>query len=118
VELAHGVKLVEVQPIGSQALQRAVQLRGGRIASPLAGLAPQKDAVAYARHPRLEANLGLAVPGRHVDVIHAAIEDELNSQVCRLLVNLTDARRPERDDTAEMAGPPQSSLLHRNPPRV
>jgi hypothetical protein len=53
-ELAHGVKLVEIEPIRAQPLQGPAELGGGRLARALDGLAPEKDVPADPRHPRLE----------------------------------------------------------------
>ena len=77
LRIAQVVNLKEIDVIGLQPFERAVQRFTRALPGALLGLGREEEAIAMARHPRAEAFLGLAVTGRRVDVIDAVFQQHV-----------------------------------------
>ena len=114
VRMAQRVELQEVDPIGAQALERALDLGlGGRVVA-LAGLGREEEIVAVAIHPGPDAELGLAVGGCGVDVVDAELEQQVEHAVGGRLVDPAERRGAEDHAGAHMSGAPEGPSLDRH----
>ena len=71
VGMAEGVELDQVDVVDAEPLERAVDVLARLARRPLAGLGRQEEVAPVTRHPRPDAQLGVAVPRGGVDVIDA-----------------------------------------------
>ena len=78
LEVADGVDLDEVEPVGLEPFQAAVDLGPGGVAVAQAGLGGQEDPVPDGWHPGAKAQLGVAVAGGHVEVVDAGVQGQLD----------------------------------------
>jgi hypothetical protein len=106
------VQLDEVDRVGLESFQRAVDLAPGGVAVALVGLGREEDARPDPRHPRPESHLGIAVPRGHVEMVDAGVERLLDGAVGRVLVDLGQRRRPIDQYRALVAEPTEPASLH------
>ena len=104
------VQLDEVELLDAQPLERAVQAVARPGVGAVAGLRRQEEAVAVARHPRADAQLGVAVRRRRVDVVDAVLEQHLEDLVGLLLPHGAERRGAEDHAGAAVAGAPERSV--------
>ncbi len=81
VEVADGVQLEQVDVVGLQPLQRAVDRRPGALAVAVARLRRQEDVVADPRDPRAQPQLGVAVARGDVEVVDPGVQRLLDRGV-------------------------------------
>ena len=112
VQLAHRMKLVQIQAVRPEPLERSVQLRLGRITGALLRLAAQEDLAPDPGHPRLQPQLGLTVGRGHVKVIDTGVQGRLDGPVRRVLVHPADPGGAECHHRAHLSRPPQSPPFH------
>ena len=99
------VELDVVHVVDSQPLQRALQTGAGRVARALRRLRRQEELAAVLGHPRPHPQLGVAVVGCHVDVVHAEFDEHLEEGVRQLLGRGPQGGRAEDRAAAQVAGP-------------
>ncbi|MCZ7545685.1 MAG: hypothetical protein M5R40_20175 [Anaerolineae bacterium] len=112
LERGERVQLVQVQAVGVQLFERAIQLRPGVVAGALQRFAAEEEPVAVRRQPLTDAHLREAVLRRHVDVVDAARQRQVKRGGCPLLVDLPEGRGAEHDHRALVVRASQSSFLH------
>jgi hypothetical protein len=110
--VADRVELDEVDPVGPEPLQAPVDLRPGALAVAPFGLGGEEDALANPRHPGPEPQLRVAVAGRHVEVVDAGVQGELDRAVGGRLVDRGERGPAVDEDGAHVAETAQPSLLH------
>jgi len=117
LRLGDRVELVEIHVVRAQPPQRLVQLALRPLGQPLAGLAGQKDLLAIRLQRRAQLDLGIAIAGRHVEIVdpqlfhgprHQAIGHGL------LLIHHQDTAETHHGE--HLTGLAQHSLLHLNAP--
>jgi hypothetical protein len=111
-EVADRVQLQQVDMVGLQPLQGSLDLAPGRLAVTLAGLGGQEDPVPDVRHPRTEPQLRVAVPGRDVDVVDAAVEGFLDRAVGHVLGDVTERRGAVDEHRAPVLESSEPARLH------
>ena len=84
LHVGQGVKLIQVEVVGLEQLERLLQFLRRTGGIPFKGLAGQETLVAVGLQRRAESSLGVAVEGGHVEVIHASIHG-LGNEIGRLL---------------------------------
>jgi len=89
------VELQQVDAIDAQAFERAADLAARAGVAALSRLGGEEEAVAVAFHPGADAQLGVAVGGGHVDVVHAGGEQLLERAVGLLLAGAPSAAAPK-----------------------
>src|SRR5205809_596846 len=80
-----GVELEEVKRFDAQPSEGGVNRALRAIAGPLGRLAAEEDLIADLPHPGGEAQFGIAVGGRNIEVIDAVIEGVLNGDIGHVL---------------------------------
>ena len=97
VRLDQVVELDQVDRLDPQPPERPLQLGAGGIAAPLTGLGGEEELLPV---PGIQADpqLGVAVAGGHVDVVHPVGEEHLEQLVGPIL-----AHRPQRCGTEDHA---------------
>ena len=68
------MELVEIEVIGLEPLQRAIQFSIDILGQSLAGLACEKHLISIGLDGRAEAFLGVTVTGSHVEVVDAPVD--------------------------------------------
>ena len=98
------MQLDEVDAIDLQAAARCLDacLRAGVAALPCLGR--EEERLAVARHPRADAELGIAVGGRCIDVVDAGLEQHVEDPVGAILPHRTERGGAEDDTRAVVAG--------------
>ena len=98
------VELDEIDLIDPQALQRAADLVVGRLIRALARLGGEEEVVAVPLHPRPEPQLRIAVAGGGVDVVDAALQNQLHGAIGIVLGDVAEGRRAEDGAGALVTG--------------
>ena len=101
------VQLDQVDVVHAHPLERALEGRPSRVALPVAGLGGEKDLVAVVGEPRLQPDLGLAVPGRGVDVVDARRLDLGEDPIGGALTDPAEPGGAEDDPGRIVPGPPE-----------
>ena len=101
------VQLDQVDVVDAHPLERALERGAGGVALPVAGLGGEEDLVAVVGEPRLEADLGLAVRRRGVDVVDARRLDLGEDAVGRVLTGPAEPGGAEDDPGRVVPGPPE-----------
>ena len=105
VVLHQVVDLDELDVIGAQPGERPLQLGAGGRARALTGLGGEEDAVAVVGEPGRQPQLGVAVAGGGVDVVHPVAGDQPEGVVGPLLAHGPQGSRPEEHAGAVVPGP-------------
>src|SRR5439155_25046057 len=80
------------------------------VAGALAGLGGEEELVAARRQPRRQPQLGVAVAGRGVEVVHTELEQHVEQFVSALLPHPAQRGGTEDDPAAAMPGAPERGL--------
>ena len=75
------VQLQQIDLIHLQALQRTLNLGVRRLVGALAGLGGQKEAIPIAAHPGTDAQFGIAIGRRRVNVVDAVRQEQVEHLV-------------------------------------
>ena len=111
--LGQGMKLVKVEMVRPQKLQRLIEFRRRARLVALQGLTGEKGLLAVRLQGRAEALLGVAVAGGYVEVIDAAVKRLRDEIVGETLLRVHHPDPSEGDDGKIDSGLPQSPLRHR-----
>jgi hypothetical protein len=101
------VELDEVDGVDLEALQRSLELAPGPVALALAGLGGEEETGPVLGHPRPDPQLGIAVAGGRVDVVHAQLEQGGQYLVGAVLAHASEGGGPEDDAGAVVSGAPE-----------
>ncbi len=101
--VADGMDLDEVEAVDLEPLQALVDLGPGALAVAQAGLGGQEDLVTDVGHPWSQAQLGVAVAGRDVEMVDPGVQGQLDGGVGGVLVDLGQGGRAVDQDRALMA---------------
>src|SRR5207245_7150635 len=104
VRVAERMELDEIDMIDAQTLERAMDVLTAFFRGARAGLRRQKEVLPVTRHPGSDAELGIAVARRRVDVVHAVAQEHLEGAVRVGLTRARESGGAEERDAAEMAG--------------
>ena len=107
------MELEEVELLDAQTLLAGADAVPGVLVAALAGLGAEEHLVANGRHGGRQAFHGLAIAGRHVDVIDAAAEDEIDGGVgLRLIHPAANGDGAKRDHRTHVLRAAESSGFH------
>ena len=109
VGMSERVQLDQVDLVDAQPLERAVDVLAGLAGRPHPGLRCDEEVLPVARHPRADAQLGVAVPRGGVDVVDAVPEQELERPIGVRLTGLGQRGSAEQGHRAPVAGPSERS---------
>src|SRR5829696_2840510 len=98
--------------VGTQSLQRALDLLKGEGPGPLPCLGGQEELVTMGLHPGPEPELGVTITGRGVDVVDPVRADQLHGLIRLLLADVADGGGAEDDSRAVVTGWTERLLLH------
>jgi hypothetical protein len=96
------MELQQVDPVGAHPLERVVDVASGALAVALAGLARKEEVIAMAVHPGADPQLGIAVSGCGVDVVDAALEQQIEHPVGGSLIDAGKRGAAEQHRGAHM----------------
>ena len=115
VGMAERVELDEVDVIDAQPLERAVDVVTRLLPRPRARLGGQEEVLAMARHPRADAQLGVAVARGRVDVVHAVAQQRLEGAVGVVLAGAREGGGAEEGRARRVPGASERSSLDHGP---
>ena len=95
VGLDQVVQLDQVDVVDAQPLQRPLEARPGRVATPIAGLGGEEELAGVRRQPRRHPQLGIPVRCRYVQVVDACLEQDGQQRVGCLLAHRCQRRATE-----------------------
>src|SRR5207249_6652438 len=104
VRVAERMELDEIDVIDAQTLERAMDVLTALLRGARAGLRRQEEVLPVTRHPGADAELGIAVARRRVDVVHAVAQEHLEGTVRIGLTRAREGGGAEERDAAEMTG--------------
>src|SRR5438876_1597897 len=87
-----------------RSLERAMDVLTALLRGARAGLRRQEEVLPVTRHPGADAELGIAVARRRVDVIHAVAQEHLEGTIRIGLTRAREGGGAEERDAAEMTG--------------
>ena len=105
------VQLDEVDVVDAEARERAFELHPRREPVPLASLCREEVLVPAADEPRGDAQLGIPVACRRVEVVHAVLAQHIEYGVSCVLADIPERRTAEHDPRARVSRPPEVRVL-------
>src|SRR5207253_7650778 len=104
VRVPEPMALDDIDVIDAQTLERAMHVLTALLRGARAGLRRQEEVLLVTRHPGADAELGIAVARRRVDVVHAVAQEHLEGTVRIGLTRAREGGGAEERDAAEMTG--------------
>src|SRR5262249_51530645 len=104
VGMPERVQLDQVDVVHAKPLERAVDVLAALLGGPRAGLRREEEILPVTRHPRCDAQLGVAVPRRRVEVVAAVRQGPPEGPAGVGLARTSQRGGAEERDAAEMAG--------------
>ena len=105
------VQLDRVDVVDAEPVERAADLLARAAVGPLAGLGRHEELPLVALQPRGDAQLGVAVAGRDVDVVDAVLEQQLQRAVGILLGDAPQRRGAEDGAGRLVSGRPEGGAF-------
>ena len=115
VGMAERVELDQIHVIHAEPLDRAMDVVARLAAAAAARLGGEKEVLPVARHPRPDAQLGVTVARRRVDVVHAVTQQDVERAVGLVLAGAREGGGAEERDAAGVAGAAERSSLDHGP---
>src|SRR5262249_53610872 len=112
IGVKQGMQLNQVNCIDPQAFERAMNPVTRVLVEALAGLGSEEEILAMLCHPWANAQFGVPIAGRNVDMIDAIFEEDVEHTVRLCLGGAAERRRPKERDCAHMSGASKRSFLN------
>ena len=113
------VQLDEIDVVDAEALEGTLEAGAGSGTGAVRRLRGEEELAAVLRHPRRQAELGVTVVSRRVEVVDAELEQRRQQLIGTLLSHGAEGGRPEDDPATGVSGPAEGCGVDvpRLPPR-